>query len=467
MAAHIFSVTADHNGFRLPLRGDLEIALNAIVDKHFTVTLYTETADLFKVSTNHAIRGFDGTNSAYVMVGGQIGLSYELMYDPDAGLWKFTDAGIVRYIGRKMVNKLPWETTVVVPPVILPPTVPTITLSTSANNITINSNVTLTASVVDVNTITSIEFFKGSTLIVADLSSPYTVNVPVTSADNGTLVFKAILHDNAGNTITSTTKSVVVNIVDTVPVDPDTQPPAVVVAASQTSAMVEQSITLTATASDDKGVAKVEFYKNNVKVATVTAAPFVYTPYLTSADNGTVAFKTIAYDTGTLSTTSNTVNVVVNITPPAAVTVLTMSDPLIAAFNAARDAAPLGSKRVAAAQALVSALQPSHILNLYRNNVLISAVTYTGDCSVIDDGTNVTLDLGLINTSVTQTSADITTGAWTFTVAGGPSGSYKIQGTVGPVGSNANLIVSEAPTTAQPFDADVSFTIPRSIDGLV
>jgi hypothetical protein len=277
MAANTFFVTAANNGMRVPLRGDMAVALNGDVDNTFSIRFFTESKALFTFTTNKAVVDLSGNVVQSMQLGGDIGRSYELMFDSLHNQWKITDRDIVKFVPRKLTNRLPWEDggTVIVPPA---PT-PTITLATNTTNVTISSQIVLTATVTDTNTITRVEFYKGATLLVADTTSPYTANVSVTSDDNGTLVFSAILYDSANNVITSTTKSVVVNIAVTPPVD--SEPPAIVISASKTSSTVTEAITITAVTSDNVGVTKVEFYKNAVKVATVTAAPFQLSSYLT------------------------------------------------------------------------------------------------------------------------------------------------------------------------------------------
>ena len=342
---------------------------------------------------------------------------------------------------------------------------PTITLASNASNVTANSTLVLTATVTDTNSITKVEFYKGATLLATDISSPYSTSVPVTSADNGTLNFTAKLTDSASNVITSANCAVVVNITDAPPVVADTQAPTISLTSSMTSVTTEQTITLTATAADNVGVTKVEFYKNGLLAGTVTAAPYTLAQHLANTDNGTINYSAIAYDAAGNSKASNTVAVTVSVAAPAPITTLSMTSDLNTAINTARDGAALGTKRVAVAQSILTTLQPSHVLNVYRNNVLICGLTFAGDCTVNDDGTNVTVGLGNIASTSTTQSADINTGTWTFAVIGGSSNASKIQGTVGPVGSGANLILSESPSTDHPFDATVSFTIPRSVDG--
>lgn len=112
--------------------------------------------------------------------------------------------------------------------------------------------------------------------------------------------------DAAGNSATSNAVTV-----------PDTQPASVSLAASAATAFVGQTVDLTATASDNVGVVKVEFHRNGAKVFEKAAPPFVHTtPAYTSADVGTQTYTTVAFDGANNQTTSSPVTV--NVLAPAA-----------------------------------------------------------------------------------------------------------------------------------------------------
>ncbi len=73
-----------------------------------------------------------------------------------------------------------------------------------------------------------------------------------------------------------------------------------------------QTVTLTASASDNVGVTKVEFYDGATLVATDTSTPYLYLWSFTSANNGTHQWTAKAYDAANNVGTS---------TPPLALTV--------------------------------------------------------------------------------------------------------------------------------------------------
>ena len=99
----------------------------------------------------------------------------------------------------------------------------------------------------------------------------------------------------------------------------DTTAPTVQLFGAPTGLIAPGTTTLTATASDAVGIAKVEFFRGATLIATDTAAPYSQVVNLGVADAGTIAFTAKAYDAAGNVTTSNVVNVAVgvaDVTPP-------------------------------------------------------------------------------------------------------------------------------------------------------
>ena len=89
---------------------------------------------------------------------------------------------------------------------------------------------------------------------------------------------------------------VVTTPVVTPPVVTDT-PPTVALTLPSATLTVPGSVVLTATATDDKGVTKVEFYDNAVKVGEVATAPYTLTRTYAAGDQGTHLIRVVATDT--------------------------------------------------------------------------------------------------------------------------------------------------------------------------
>lgn len=138
---------------------------------------------------------------------------------------------------------------------------PTVSLARSPATATITASLTLTftatAASRNGNGINRVEFFKGSTKLGEDSTEPYQQDYTVTGADEPTLSVMAKAVDNAGITATATL-SVPVNISSGDAVLPTVALDAIA------SPVRSGALELAATATDNIGVAKVEFYVNNV-----------------------------------------------------------------------------------------------------------------------------------------------------------------------------------------------------------
>ncbi|GGJ37034.1 Ig-like domain-containing protein [Deinococcus roseus] len=92
--------------------------------------------------------------------------------------------------------------------------------------------------------------------------------------------------------------------------------PTVTLAANKTTLNIGENLELTATATDNKGVARVEFYKGAVKVGEDTTSPYTYTEKTTVDGNFTYTARAI--DTSNNSKTSDPPTAItVNPTPPS------------------------------------------------------------------------------------------------------------------------------------------------------
>lgn len=182
-------------------------------------------------------------------------------------------------------------------------TKPSVSLQGVPATLTEPGDVTLTATALDDQGVTKVEFYDNGTLIATDTEAPYTMVRSYTAADNGTHTLIARASDAQGNTADATT---------TVTVDVDTTAPTVVGTAMPGVLTMPGTATFTATATDDRGVTKVEFYDNGTLIATDTEAPYTTNRAYAFADNGahTITFK--AYDAqGNAGTDSATVKVAI------------------------------------------------------------------------------------------------------------------------------------------------------------
>src|SRR5581483_5032689 len=109
----------------------------------------------------------------------------------------------------------------------------------------------------------------------------------------------------------------------------DTTPPATSITAPANGATVSGTTTVTASASDNVGVSRVEFNLDGALQSTDTTAPYSWSWNTTTAANGSHTLTSTAYDAAGNSATSTAVSVTVNnvadTTPPTAPGNLTAS----------------------------------------------------------------------------------------------------------------------------------------------
>ncbi|SDQ75949.1 glycosyl hydrolase family 18 protein [Pseudoxanthomonas sp. CF125] len=153
-------------------------------------------------------------------------------------------------------------------------TPPTATLTAPANGATFNAgaNITVSANAADANgTVTQVQFFRGTTSLGIDTTSPYSVTWANASAGN--YAIKAVATDNAGATGTSATANITVNTVGT----PDTTAPSVPTGLAATS-VTSSSINLSWNASTDNaggsGIAGYDVYRNGTLVGSPAGTSF-------------------------------------------------------------------------------------------------------------------------------------------------------------------------------------------------
>ncbi len=175
---------------------------------------------------------------------------------------------------------------------------PSISLVSSSPTITSSTPVTLTATPTDSSAgFAKVEFYQGTTLLGTDTAAPFTQNVSFTQASqNGSYNYSAKSFDAAGNTATSSLLPIAVSIADS------TMPTVVLTATGSSS-----GIALSATATDDVGISRIEFYSGTNLIATDTTAPYDFTFGLMAAGNQFPNYTAKAFDAAGNSTTSNAI----------------------------------------------------------------------------------------------------------------------------------------------------------------
>jgi regulation of enolase protein 1 (concanavalin A-like superfamily) len=171
-----------------------------------------------------------------------------------------------------------------------PPTV-ALTTPTSGASFTAPATISLAANAADPeNRLSHVNFYRGTTLITSDTTSPFSATW--SAAPAGTYSLTAVATDADGGTATSTAVTVTVGGGSTT-----NQPPTVTwtAPASGTSVTSPASLTLTANASDPEGrMARVEFYSGTTLLGSDTTSPYSFSGVWNVV--GTYSLKAIAYD---------------------------------------------------------------------------------------------------------------------------------------------------------------------------
>jgi Galactose oxidase-like, Early set domain/Bacterial Ig domain len=189
-------------------------------------------------------------------------------------------------------------------------TPPTVTLTAPASGATVSGIVTVTATASDNAGVAGLQFKLDGANLGAEVTGapPYSISWNTTGAINGSHTLAAVARDTANLTTTSAGVPVTVSNV------PDTTPPTVTITAPASGATVSGAITLTATASDNVGVAGVQFKLDgaNLGPEVTGTSPYSVTWSTTGATNGAHTLTAVARDTSNLTTTSSAVSVTVS-----------------------------------------------------------------------------------------------------------------------------------------------------------
>ncbi|WP_275424878.1 Ig-like domain-containing protein [Archangium violaceum] len=191
-------------------------------------------------------------------------------------------------------------------------TPPTASLTAPAAGATLKGTVTLSASASDNFGVARVDFYNGTSLLGSDATPPFTFAWNTRTVPNGTHSLSVIAFDAVG---LSSSASPPVDVT----VDNDWTAPTVALTAPAAGATLKGTITLSATASDDLGVTKVEFYDGSSLLGSDSSSPYSYSWNSRTSSNGPHALTARALDAAGNSTTSAAVTVTTDndFTPPS------------------------------------------------------------------------------------------------------------------------------------------------------
>ncbi|HEX2971031.1 MAG TPA: Ig-like domain-containing protein, partial [Tepidisphaeraceae bacterium] len=188
-------------------------------------------------------------------------------------------------------------------------TPPAVSIASPAPGSTVSGSVIISANASDDVGVAGVQFLlDGVSLDSEDTTAPYTFPWNTTAVANGPHVLSAIARDAAGNRTTSSSVSVMVN--NGVP---DTTDPVVSIINPVDDSSVSGTVTVSANASDNLGVAGVQFKLNGANLGSEdTAAPYSISWNTLALANGLYELTAIARDAAGNSTTSSPITIRVN-----------------------------------------------------------------------------------------------------------------------------------------------------------
>lgn len=172
---------------------------------------------------------------------------------------------------------------------------PTVAVSSPSAGATVTGTVTVTASATDDVGVARVELYlDGTTLIGSKTAAPWAVSWDTTKTAAGTHALSAKAFDAAGNSATSAPVSVNV----AAPAPPDTTAPtaALTSPASGSTIARRSKTTISASASDNVGVARVDFTVDGTIACSSAAAPFSCSWAVGGKAGKTYQLRAIAWD---------------------------------------------------------------------------------------------------------------------------------------------------------------------------
>ena len=231
---------------------------------------------------------------------------------------------------------------------------PAVGITYPSNNASVNGVVTISATASDNVAVSSVQFYLNGVLQATDTAAPYVLAWDTSSLSSGVYTISAKAFDAAGNVGQSADV--------TVTVAGDTAPPSVFLSAPGNNAVVSGNVTVTAGASDNVGVSRIEVYDNGTLAFASNQNPASYNWNSVLTSNGSHTLTAKAYDAGgNVGASSITVSVTNQIADTTAPTVNSFAIPASAATLTVPVSGISASDNVAVAAYLVteSATSPS------------------------------------------------------------------------------------------------------------
>ena len=182
-------------------------------------------------------------------------------------------------------------------------TPPTVSITTPIDGGTVSNTVIINAAATDNVGVAGVQFLlNGANLGGKIYSPPYSLSWDTKTVASGNYTLSAMAQDIGGNTANSSLIHITVT-------NQDTTPPTITITNPLQNAVVSGTITVTATSTDNVGVAGVQFLLDGTPFKSeVTATPYSVTLDTTTISDGTHTIAAIARDTSNNKATSKSVS---------------------------------------------------------------------------------------------------------------------------------------------------------------
>ncbi len=190
-------------------------------------------------------------------------------------------------------------------------TAPTVAMTAPLAGATVSGTAVVDVTASDDVGVVKVDLYVDGVFFVSDTASPYSFAWDTSTLPNGSHTLQAVASDAASNSASTAPISVTVSNTP-----PDTTPPVVSIGAPAAGATVSGTTTVSATASDNVGVTKVEFYVDGVLYGTDTTAPYSFSWNTTALPNGSHTLLAVATDAASNSASAAPIPVTVSNTPP-------------------------------------------------------------------------------------------------------------------------------------------------------
>jgi hypothetical protein len=173
---------------------------------------------------------------------------------------------------------------------------PTVSITSPVTGSTVSGTVNIDVNATDDVGVARVDFYRGWTLMGSDTTPPFSFAWNTTTEPNASTWLSAKAFDAAGNATTSANVNDI-NVLN--PGGVDGQAPTGSITSPARGSTLSGTVTVTASAQDNVGVARVEFYSDyNTLIGSDTTAPYSMAWNTTTVPNGAHTLNLRIYDAG-------------------------------------------------------------------------------------------------------------------------------------------------------------------------